>query len=74
MRIQTTGRGSATRLRGFWTGELIGQRHSVVRQLDRAQYIIEENINIYPDTLVWISTRPMLQRAVHRDVLLAPCV
>ena len=51
----TTGRGSAADSEDLGQPNSIGQRHSVVRQLDRAQYIIEENINIYPDTMVWIS-------------------
>ena len=51
----TTGRGSASDSEDLGQTNSIGQRHSVVRQLDRAQYIIEENINVYPDTKVWIS-------------------
>jgi len=32
----------------------MGQLHSVKRHSDRAQFIIRETINVYPDTLVWI--------------------
>jgi sulfatase modifying factor 1 len=30
------------------------QLHSVKRHSDQQQFVVEENINIYPDTLVWI--------------------
>ncbi|MDP4826330.1 MAG: SUMF1/EgtB/PvdO family nonheme iron enzyme [Flavobacteriales bacterium] len=32
----------------------LNQLHSVKGHSDRSQFIIEENINIYPDTLVWV--------------------
>jgi formylglycine-generating enzyme required for sulfatase activity len=32
----------------------LGQWHSVKRYSDRQQFVVEENINVYPDTLVWI--------------------
>ena len=32
----------------------MGQLHSVKRHSDRAQFIVRETINVYPDTLVWI--------------------
>ena len=49
------GRGSNEDSEEFGVENSLGQLHSTVRQLDRAQYIIEEKINVYPDTLVWIS-------------------
>ena len=33
----------------------LGQLHSTRRHGDRAQFVVEEIINVYPDTLVWIS-------------------
>ena len=30
------------------------QRHSVRRYSDRAQFVVKETINVYPDTLVWV--------------------
>mgnify|MGYP006155940827 FL=1 len=32
----------------------LNQLHSVRRYSDRAQFVVEETINVYPDTLVWI--------------------
>lgn len=32
----------------------MGQLHSTRRHSDRAQFVIRETINVYPDTLVWI--------------------
>jgi sulfatase modifying factor 1 len=32
----------------------LNQLHSVRRYSDRSQFIVEETINVYPDTLVWI--------------------
>ena len=32
----------------------LNQLHSTRRHSDRAQFVVEEIINIYPDTLVWI--------------------
>ena len=32
----------------------LNQLHSVQRYSDRSQFVIEETINVYPDTLVWV--------------------
>ena len=36
----------------------LGQLNSVRGHSDRAQFVIEENTNVYPDTLCWIWTSP----------------
>jgi gliding motility-associated lipoprotein GldK len=32
----------------------LNQLHSVQRYSDRSQFVVEETINVYPDTLVWV--------------------
>ena len=32
----------------------LNQLHSVLRYSDRSQFVVEETINVYPDTLVWV--------------------
>ena len=52
----------------------LNQLHSVRGSSDRSQFVVEETINIYPDTLVWVRDYTYGFQRAHGGLFLASCV